>query len=473
MGSVPIVAGTVLAGRFRIEDVLGRGGTAVVYRGRDELLRVDRAIKVLEAGWSPARDQLRKRLRDEARAMARIHHPHVLSVHDVGEVGDVDFVVMDLAEGGSLAQKVDRSGPLSAEEAVRLVGEVLEALVVAHRHGIVHRDVKPQNILLGADGRALLADFGIALLNLDEATRSTRSGVAMGSLAYMAPEQRVDARTVTPAADLYSVGATLYHLLTGANPVDLFMAGPESPRLEAVPPALRGPIVRATRYEPERRYASAEEMGRDLRRATQALVDPRLVGAPAAGSPGRATVRSSMAARVGTLLVVGATVWGVGQGLRTGGRVQEAPPIDPANPAALASAGAEAPEVVDLATSDAGLPATPVVRPIVAPAAARVPEEPPFGRWRGSINGVVTTFDLSGTDAAVRGTVTSTRAGASLSYVVEGRYDRADHTLILADRVDEPGAGEYTLALDPSLRRFSGSFVRKSDGTRVVVQGFR
>jgi serine/threonine protein kinase len=100
--------------------------------------------------------------------MARIRHPHVIEVHDVGEVGDVDFVVMDLAEGGSLAQRVDRGGAVPPAEAARLLIEVLGALQVAHAHGIVHRDVKPQNILLGADGGTLLADFGIAQMNVEE-----------------------------------------------------------------------------------------------------------------------------------------------------------------------------------------------------------------------------------------------------------------------------------------------------------------
>ncbi|MFT4626552.1 MAG: serine/threonine protein kinase [Myxococcota bacterium] len=251
-------------GRYEIVDELGSGGAARVYRARDTLVGDECAIKIVHERATSK--NMARRLRNEHRAMDGISHPNVLPVRDVG-VDDEGrgYVVMELAPNGNLSDRVDARGPLPTAEAVERITEVLSALSAAHAQGIVHRDVKPQNILLGADGQALLADFGIALVGA--ATRATRAGTRLGSVAFMAPEQRLDARSVDQRADVYAVAATLFHLLTGANPVDLFMADITSPRFYGIPEPLVLVIVCATRKDPAERYPDAESMSRAVRAA--------------------------------------------------------------------------------------------------------------------------------------------------------------------------------------------------------------
>ena len=252
----------IAGGRYRVEAVLGRGGTATVYRVQDTILDVPRAVKIL-SGSSQVRRALRRRLYAEAKAMARLDHPNILRLYDIGLDGDRDYVVMELAEGGTLGQQLSRQGPLPPYEALQFILQILSALASAHDQGIVHRDVKPENVLLNQSGTALLADFGIALLAKD-ASRATQMGVTMGSLAYMPPEQRLDARSVTATADVYAVGATLYNLLTDENPIDLFTAAESSPRWSSIPHPLLNLLRKATQIEPEQRYSDAREMARDV-----------------------------------------------------------------------------------------------------------------------------------------------------------------------------------------------------------------
>jgi len=252
---------TLSDGRYVLGDELGHGGMAVVVKALDTTLSVERAVKIVfpQEGGTKA---LRRRLRAEAKAMARIHHPNILGVHDIGSDGGLDYVVMDLAASGSLQDRIDAGGPLPPAAAVSVIIDVLGALALAHSHGIVHRDVKPHNILLDVGGRPLLADFGIALLAHD--LRRTRAGATMGSLAYMPPEQRLDAASVGPTADIYAAGATLYALLTGDNPVDLFLASPESARWGAVPDVLRPLLLDAVSAAPELRWQTAGAMAEAL-----------------------------------------------------------------------------------------------------------------------------------------------------------------------------------------------------------------
>ena len=248
-----------IAGRYRLGEVLGTGGTSTVYRATDTALGVERAVKVLR-GDGAGIDAQRSRLRGEARAMARVTHPNILRVYDVGTADGQDYFVMDLAEGGSLQDRVDETGPLPPVVACRYALQILGALAAAHDAGVIHRDVKPQNVLLDRDGIALLADFGIALLSDGRESRHTSVGVAMGSMTYMPPEQRLDARGVGVGADIYSTGATVYAVLTGASPVDLFLAQPGSARWDDVPDVLCPLLQRATRLAPAERYPSARHM---------------------------------------------------------------------------------------------------------------------------------------------------------------------------------------------------------------------
>ncbi|MBN1335144.1 MAG: protein kinase [Deltaproteobacteria bacterium] len=262
-----------VAGRYRLLEVIGRGGHAVVWRAWDEELGVAQAVKIIEAP-SQYRQLLQSRLEAEAMAMAQLRHPNVLRVTKQGEVADKDYLVMDLAEGGSLADRLSEGGPLSPHLAACYAVQVLSALGAAHRIGIVHRDVKPQNVLRDRHQVALLADFGVALLPSPEALRSTGTGVFLGSIAYMAPEQRLDPRRVGPTADIYGAAATLYAILTDANPVDLFTATPDSPRWAGIPPALATILQRATALEPSARHPSAVAFAREI-----ADVLPHLPGA--------------------------------------------------------------------------------------------------------------------------------------------------------------------------------------------------
>ncbi|MEL6345410.1 MAG: protein kinase [Myxococcota bacterium] len=262
--------------RYELREVLGEGASARVYQAFDTALKVPRAVKILSAPGTIFR-QLRDRIRREAQVMASLDHPNVLRIYDVGVVDDHDFIVMELAEGKSLQHHVEEQGTLPVADAVRYMLQVLSALQAAHQADIVHRDVKPQNILLNADGRALLGDFGIALLH--DAMRYTHTGASMGSLSYMAPEQRLDARNVGAAADIYAAGTTLYYLITGANPVDLFASPLHSPRWSDLPERLRPVIRRATRYGPDDRYSSAQAFADDLRRAQDQIGVPLPPGA--------------------------------------------------------------------------------------------------------------------------------------------------------------------------------------------------
>ena len=256
---------TLLNKRYQLQELIGRGGTAAVYKTRDTALNITRALKLLQVPEN-VRGQMRTRLLSEARAMARISHPHVLEVYDICVTEEADFVVMELAPFGSLSDKLNTEGPLSPELAIQYTLQILSALEVAHNHNIIHRDIKPQNILLIREDHVALADFGI-VLQLDQTTRHTQTGVAMGSLCFMAPEQRIDARSVCHRADLYAVATTLYTLLTNANPVDIFVLEDDSPRWLDIPPALKEIIQRGTQYRPTDRYPSAAAMLEALKAA--------------------------------------------------------------------------------------------------------------------------------------------------------------------------------------------------------------
>lgn len=263
----------VVGGRYLLQSELGRGGMACVYRADDTTLGVERAIKILaEEGRGKA--GRRRRLVNEARAMARLRHPSVVMVHEAGLCEEGPYVVMDLLAGGTLADRLRERGPLPATEAIDLLLPVLDALHAGHQQGIVHRDVKPSNVLLDASDRPALADYGIALL-ADDDERYTRTGAAVGSVAFMAPEQRLDARSVTAAADVYAAGTTLYRLVTGGTPVDLFTADVSSPRWMDVPEDLRPVLRRATQLQPEDRYPTAAAFADALAHARDRMLGLR------------------------------------------------------------------------------------------------------------------------------------------------------------------------------------------------------
>ncbi len=210
----------VIAGRYRLIRPLGRGGMGAVWLGEDELAGRQVAVKEVRApdGASDAdRDVFRKRALQEARSAARLAHPNAVTLHDIVPASPADdavYLIMEYVDGVTLAQLIQRDGPLAEPQAAGIARQLLSILGAAHALGIVHRDVKPANIMITAAGQVKLADFGIA--HLDGGTRLTGSGV-IGTPAYMAPEQ-LQGLDITPAVDQWALGVTLYDTVTGRNP---------------------------------------------------------------------------------------------------------------------------------------------------------------------------------------------------------------------------------------------------------------
>jgi serine/threonine protein kinase len=208
-----VQAGQDFLGRYEVQKMLGEGGFGRTYLALDRQMRRPIVLKAANAG-DP--HEARRILR-EARLLGRIAHPHIVTIYDVESIGDACVLVMEYLEGGSLGERI-KKGPMTVAQSIRIVDEVLQALEAAHAEGIIHRDVKPANILLTRDGRAKLADFGVARQDPGSGTvsgASFREGQA-GSLLYMAPEQ-VRGTTVGPAADLYALGAVWYEMLAGRH----------------------------------------------------------------------------------------------------------------------------------------------------------------------------------------------------------------------------------------------------------------
>src|SRR6266566_7068362 len=209
------MVGEVVAGRYELEELVGSGGMSSVFRAHDALLERKVALKILHEQYTSDEDYV-ERFRREARAVAGLSHPNIVTVIDRGEQDGRQFIVFEYIDGESLKQLVDRTGPLQVDQAVGLTLQIARALAFAHQQGLVHRDVKPQNVLLNDDGRAKVTDFGIAR-SLDVQQGMTQSGTVMGTSDYIAPEQargeRVDEQT-----DVYSLGVVLYELLTGEVP---------------------------------------------------------------------------------------------------------------------------------------------------------------------------------------------------------------------------------------------------------------
>ena len=268
----------LVAGRYRVERSLGQGGMATVYLARDDELDRPVALKLLAdnlAGDPTFRDRFER----EARLAGRLSHPNVVRVFDVGESDGRPFIVMEYVEGDALADELARHGPLTPERVVELALQVCAGLQAAHASGLVHRDVKPRNLLLRPDGVLKIADFGIA--RAAESTRLTEVGTILGTAAYLAPEV-AQGHEATAASDLYSVGAVLYELLAGHPPytanslVELIgkqQAGAAAP-LQGVPAELELAIARCLQPDPAERPPSAaalaSELGGDIADATAA-----------------------------------------------------------------------------------------------------------------------------------------------------------------------------------------------------------
>lgn len=270
----PLV-GTVLEGRYRIRGRIARGGMATVYDALDERLERTVAVKIMHPGYAsdPA---FVHRFIQEARSAAALSHPHVVAVYDQGVHEGLAFLVMEQVQGRTLRDVLSARGRLPAPDALAILDPVLDALAAAHRHGMVHRDVKPENVLIGADGRAVkVADFGLARAVASVGPTSTR-GVVMGTVAYVSPEQITYGQAST-RSDVYSAGIMLFEMLTGSVPyggdssVNIAFqhvhadVPPPSSRAPLVPPALDELSMRATRRDPNGRPADAGAFLDELR----------------------------------------------------------------------------------------------------------------------------------------------------------------------------------------------------------------
>jgi serine/threonine-protein kinase len=210
------MTGEVIAGRYELEERVGSGGMSTVYRAHDRLLERKVALKILHQRFNDD-DEYVERFRREARAVAQLAHPNIVTVIDRGEEAGRQFIVFEYVDGDDLKQMIDRAGPLPIDQVVELGREIAAALAFAHERGIVHRDVKPQNVLL-SEGRAKVTDFGIAR-SLDVEQGVTQTGTVLGTSNYIAPEQ-ASGQPVDDRSDVYSFGVVLFELLTGTVPFE-------------------------------------------------------------------------------------------------------------------------------------------------------------------------------------------------------------------------------------------------------------
>jgi hypothetical protein len=276
-GSAPArgpLIGTTLNGRYRIESEIGSGGMSMVYLAFDETLERPVALKILHSEISRDESAL-ERFRREARTVAQISHPHVVMVIDAGEDHGHPYIVLEYVRGETLKDRIRRLGPLPVSEAVAYAIEIGRALEAAHERNLVHRDVKPQNVLIDEEGRAKVTDFGIAR-SLDlEAHQLTDAGRVIGTTDYVSPEQALG-HEVTGVSDVYSLGVVLFEMLTGDVPfkgetnvmVAMKHVREDLPdvqrRRPEVSAALAGVVERATAKDLAHRYPSAAAMVRDL-----------------------------------------------------------------------------------------------------------------------------------------------------------------------------------------------------------------
>jgi eukaryotic-like serine/threonine-protein kinase len=272
------VLGTLLGGRYRLDAQIGRGGMSTVYRAFDVVLERPVAIKLMHRETAADSDQL-ERFRREARSVAQLNHPQIVTVIDAGEESSPDgeagspYIVLEYVEGETLKDLIRREGPLEITQAVAYAIEIARALGAAHERQIVHRDVKPQNVLVGAEGGAKITDFGIARTLTEEGL--TMDGRVLGTTDYVSPEQALG-QPVTGQSDLYSLGIVLYEMLTGQvpfrgeSPVAVAMkhVREDIPDVQALRPELSAATAavldRAVAKDLSRRYPSAASMAADL-----------------------------------------------------------------------------------------------------------------------------------------------------------------------------------------------------------------
>jgi eukaryotic-like serine/threonine-protein kinase len=267
-----VVVGETIAGRYELQELVGTGGMSSVYKAHDTLLERNVALKILHDQYTTD-DDFVERFKREARAVARLSHPNIVTVIDRGEDGGKQFIVFEYIDGENLKECLVRSGRLPVRDALELALQIARALAFAHEHGLVHRDVKPQNVLLNGDGRAKVTDFGIARsLDVDGVTQT---GTVLGTSNYIAPEQASGSR-VDQQTDVYSLGVVLYELLAGEVPfpgetfvtVALKHVNEPPPNLldvrKDVPVRVAKAVDRALAKDPDERFESMATFAAEL-----------------------------------------------------------------------------------------------------------------------------------------------------------------------------------------------------------------
>jgi eukaryotic-like serine/threonine-protein kinase len=350
------VPGELIAKRYELEEVVGTGGMSTVYRAHDQLLERNVALKVLHPHYADDEEYV-ERFRREARSVAQLSHPHIVTVIDRGEDDGQQFIVFEYIDGENLKQLVERTGPLPTRRAIELAVEIADALAFAHEHGLIHRDVKPQNVLITPDGDAKVTDFGIAR-SLEVEHGMTQTGTVLGTSNYLSPEQ-ASGKATTPSTDVYSLGVVVYELLTGDVPfpgenfVAIAMKHINDPppdlleRRPDVPLRLAAAVDRALEKDPGRRFATMAEFAAELRRCLSELDAPDaertlIVPSPVLreSRPHRArTTRSRAPIYVALALVaVAAIVVGILELGGAKGKAHAAPPSGGGTPVALVGA---------------------------------------------------------------------------------------------------------------------------------------
>jgi eukaryotic-like serine/threonine-protein kinase len=265
-------------GRYKIQGVLGKGAMGVVYDGLDPTLNRRVAIKTIRTTTldEATAKHYSMRFQREVRAVARLNHPNIVQVYDFGAEGDLAYIVMEYIQGKELKDAFDAGQKFELKVVLRLMVEVLDALDFAHEAGIIHRDVKPANVMLDAGGRAKLTDFGVArVTDPDAEAEATRAGTMIGTPAYMSPEQ-IQGQAIDRRTDVFSAGVLFYQLVTGKKPFEgqqwtlakkIIQDDPVWPsQIAQVPPGIDDVVARALAKAPEQRYPSARAFADALRR---------------------------------------------------------------------------------------------------------------------------------------------------------------------------------------------------------------